>query len=704
MHATPFLRLLLPFVFGLSLGNVFDLPVPGLGFGLVLGAALLAVLAKHRFPYARRWVFGAYSAVYFLVAGYWHIVSYNELRRNDHFSNLNLPVQCVVGTVCEAPTYGSRVRVPLRVEAAGDSARGLVPCSGRLMLFLKADTLANGIRYGDGLKVWARIGPTEGPKNPHAFDYRRYLHFQNIHFQAFPKSDSVQLLGRDRGHWIWRVAYAQRDRLLALLRRHFPDPDEHAVAAALLVGYKDDLSEGLRKAYMDTGSMHALAVSGSHVAMLHLFLWWLLGRVPVATRAGRMARAGLALSVIWAFTFLTGATASVLRAAVMFTIFLLGQASWRESNVWNTLAASAWLLLAYNPYFLFDAGFQLSYAAVAGMVFFYPRLYRLAPVWPKMIDEPFKALLVGCAAQLGTLPLGLYYFHQFPIYFWLAGWVVLAFGALFMGGGALLVALDWLWPNGAEGLAWVLQYLLRGLNWLIVAIQQLPGSTLDGIWITPWAAVVLYGAIALAGAALALRKYWPGHLALGLLLLLGIAKLYAYEAQAQQRSVVFYHVRKHTFIDFFDGTRLHTLSDSIPEKQIASVAQTNRWAMGADPWQQDLFWLDTFQTVAHAKSGAWELMPPFVQFHGKIMAVVTPEVLARPQAWASLRADVLLLSGNPRTTVEACRQRFPCDWVVFDASNSPRNVARWESECAAHGWPYRNIAAEGAWIWEIGDK
>ena len=722
-HATPFLRLLLPFASGIAFGGAIDRPIPGFGYGVALGGLLALLLAWQSIAYRYRWFFGAYIALYLFAVGYFHAIQHCELRRADHFAHRRDSCRILLGAVSESPGKGARLKVVLRVEAAGPSFDRMAPARGSLLLFLKPDSLSNQIRYGDHLRVAAVVRPVDPPKNPYMFDYGRYLHFQNIHFQAFPKPDSLQIAATGGGAWWWKLAYICRDRLLDLLHRHFPAPDEYAVASALLLGYKEDLSDELRAAYIATGSMHALAVSGSHVSMLYAGLWFFLGRLPLRGRAGRFLPALLALLGIWAFTFLTGATASVLRASVMFTIYLLGKAAWRENNAWNALAASAFLLLVVNPYYLFDAGFQLSYTAVAGMVFFYPRFYKRAPVWPsRAANWLLQAFIVGCAAQLGTLPLSLYYFHQFPVYFWIAGWVVLFIGGAFMVGGTALLLLDTFWPTGAEGLAWALHQLLWALNRLIVFIQHLPGSVIEGIWVTGWAAALLYVAILFAGAALAYPKRYWRLLTLGLLAVLGGCRLAQTLAQTRQRKIIVYHTPKHTLVDCFNGIECLTAADSIPAKRENAAAQANRWASGVfassrilrldslppalktqapKPKTQPLH-LDSLATAGDGEDRG--IGPPILRFYGYTLALPGPHTWSDPtEGTPPVPVDLLLLRGNPRVDLAECRRRFPCPLIVFDASNTRWSIAQWRKTCEAEGWRCWDVTEKGALVLDLND-
>lgn len=690
---TPYLRFIVPFVLGLALGGQIDEPVPFLGYVLLSGAIIAIAMAVLKISYRYRWVFGAYIYVLLFGAGYYHCVAYNELRDPDHFSEVkDAGSQYIIGTVYEAPSHGAKLKVPLRVEAIGSSPDSMQAVTGNLLLFLDISERTNGIRYGDRLGVRTAINLCEPPKNPYAFDYRRYLHFQNLHYQSFVKEDSVALLSRNHGNWLWRAAYNSRNRLLALLQAHFPTPDEYAVASALLVGYKDDLSDELRAAYAQTGSMHALAVSGTHVGMVYLGLMFVLARFRFKGRWKHL-ETGLILLAIWGFTFLTGATASVLRASIMFSTYMLGKAFRRDAPAWNVLPASAFGLLLYNPYFLYDVGFQLSYAAVAGMVFFYARFYKMFPPMPRWADEAVKVLLIGMAAQLGTLPLTLYYFNQFPVYFWLSGWIVVLGGALFLWGGAVLVLLDAVSPFLAHWLGTALYYMLWGMNQIIFFIQLLPGSVVANIWIASWVVVILYVCIAMLGSMIVYRKARYFLVFIALMTLLGVYRISTLFVKNQQQKIVVYHLNKQSLIDFWDGEKVYCLSDSLVERKETFAAQANRITHDATRKTSLHFTVDSVFQQDNLRIDL-----PFIQFFDKkLLLVDRPDILLHKHAIPP-KVDILLLYKNPKISIAECRQHCSFQLVVFDASNSARQTERWRKECEEAGWPYHDVRAQGAWV------
>jgi len=697
-HAVPYLRFIFPFVLGLAIGGWLDAPLPYLDWGLMVGAIVGALIAVRKIAYRYRWVFGLYVHGLLFVFGYYHIVQHNELRQADHFSVQETTGRYYIGMVSTAPSTGAKVKLQVQVEALGSSPDSFQAASGNVILFLDSTPFADSIRYGDRIGFQATLRPTEGPKNPNAFDYGRYLHFKNIHHQAFVKPDSIVRLSAGHGSWLWAKAYESRTRLLTLLQHYFPSLDEYAVASALLVGYTDDLSDDMRTAYAETGSMHALAVSGTHIGMLYVGLMFLIGRLKLRGRGGKLSEMALIMAGIWAFTFLTGATASVLRASVMFSIYMVGKTFWRRASAWNVLPASAFFLMLFNPYMLFDVGFQLSYAAVAGMVFFYPRFYKMFPRLPRWIDEPLQVLVVGMAAQLGTLPLTLFYFNQFPVYFWLAGWVVVFVGAVFLWGGASLVILDALSKTLAEWLGIALYQMLFWMNKIIFFIQGIPGGVLRNVWVAAWAVAVMYACLVCLGAAMMTRRGKWITCFVALMALLGGYRTYSVTAKQQQETVVLYHVNKARLIDFFDGDHTFSLSDTLTAKQESFAAQANRTACGMRDHTQILI-SDSTAFVGNNLLVDW----PFIQFFQQKMAVLDHPRWLRGNIDPPIKLDVLVLSKSTKTTIAQCRERFSFRVVVFDASNSYRQCERWSKECTENGWAYHDVRTMGAWVWKSND-
>lgn len=697
---TPYLRFIVPFILGLAVGGWIDQPVRNLGPFLFTGTLLAIWLAVRKIPYRYRWVFGAYLHLLLFFAGYFHCVAYNERRRADHFAlKNNSGAQYIFGTVYKSPSHGAKLKIPIQVEAIGTSPDSMETAGGNLLLFLDISPKTDSIRYGDRLGFYTTPRACEPPKNPNAFDYRRYLHFQNIHYQAFVKTDSLAVLSRNHGTGLWRAAYGSRDRLLGLLRKYFPTEDEYAVASALLVGYTDDLSEDLRAAYAQTGSMHALAVSGTHVGMLYVGLMFMLARFRFKGR-WKLLETVLILLVIWAFTFLTGATASVLRASVMFSTYMLGKAFHRDAPAWNVLPASAFGLLLYNPYFLFDVGFQLSYAAVAGMVFFYARFYKMFPPMPRWADECLKVLLVGMAAQLGTLPLTLYYFNQFPVYFWLSGWIVVLGGAIFLWGGAMLVLLDMFSQTLAGWLGTGLYYMLWGMNQAIFFIQTLPGSVIAGIWIAGWVVAALYLCIGLLGGLMVYRKARYLIAFVAIMCMLGMYRITTLSAKNEQHEITMYHLNKQSLIDFRDGREVISLSDTLASGKELFTAQANRITGSIRQKSALHIAVDTF-----VSKGNLLIDWPFVQFYDKKMVVVAHAGQLDGAPAIPVKLDILLLRKNPKVTIAECRKYFDFQMVVFDVSNSQRQVQRWRDECESEGWKYYDVRSKGALVLEVrGEK
>ena len=295
---------------------------------------------------------------------------------------------------------------------------------------------------------------------------------------------SVSRLNRSKTYFL-----EQRAKLLDRLSESGVDGSAYAVVAAMALGDKSQLTRELKDAYAISGASHILALSGLHLGIIYTLLSLLLSR-----RRWQVTTQVVIIVSIWLFVFLVGLSASVVRSAVMVTVYALLSLGHRDKLSVNTLAFAAIVMLLFNPLSLFDVGFQLSFMAVLAILLFYPLFENL---WsqPFLLDHRvfrwlWTMLAVSCAAQIGVAPLIAYYFGRFSCYFLLANLVVVPAAALilYLSLSVLLI----------PSLAYLLIYIVDTLNQLLVSIAALPGASIEGLHPTPlqvWMVYVIIGAV-----------------------------------------------------------------------------------------------------------------------------------------------------------------------------------------------------------------
>jgi competence protein ComEC len=227
-------------------------------------------------------------------------------------------------------------------------------------------------RYGEVWLVRGQPAPAKAPLNPGEFDYRRYLAYHQIYHQQFIHPDQYRQVTFLPPSYVRAVSLRAARVLDGVFRRYIPTKREYAMASALVLGLKDDIDQETKQAYANTGTTHIMAVSGLQVGLLFGLITWALQRLFGGAPGFRYWSAGVGLAVIWSYTLVTGCSASVLRAAVMFSFIIVARVSERQSRMYNTLAVAAFVLLCYDPYLLADVGFQLSFLAVLSIVYLQP--------------------------------------------------------------------------------------------------------------------------------------------------------------------------------------------------------------------------------------------------------------------------------------------------------------------------------------------
>ncbi|MFN3875817.1 MAG: ComEC/Rec2 family competence protein, partial [Flavobacteriales bacterium] len=344
------------------------------------------------------------------------------------------------------------------------------PRRGKVLLtLLREGGQAVAPAVGDAVWVDGELAAIGRTPDPGGFDRAARAEACGLAHELLAPAGHWRIAGHER-RWTDAFQHA-RAGIAAWLDASGMAPRELALVKALVLGLRDELDGEQRTAFARSGTIHVLAVSGMHVGLVYAALMYALGRLGKGARA-RWARGMLVLAALWGYAGLTGASPSVVRAAFMFSLFALAGFSRRQPDHLNSLFAAAFFLLLYDPGLLTQAGFQLSFLAVLGIILFYAPLSRIWSPASRLLRQAWGLVAVSASAQLLTAPLAMVLFKAFPIWFLPANLVVVSAVSLAVYGGAALIALSWV-PLLGEALALALQALLRFLQ---QPARRLPGG------------------------------------------------------------------------------------------------------------------------------------------------------------------------------------------------------------------------------------
>ncbi|HFC01340.1 MAG TPA: ComEC family competence protein, partial [Phaeodactylibacter sp.] len=537
----PFVRFLIPFASGITLSTILNNNHP-IWYGIFLLSALFRfVFVFKKIPYRYRLIHGIIANTMLFLMGYLWCIHFNELKKTNHFQQYIAKENITIGVISNTPKTNKYHKVLLSTLFIGIHSDSLKTANGNILVYLKNDSITP-LQYGDVVAFKGRIQQVPPPKNPYAFDYQRYLHFQNIHYQSFVNHSKYwKKTAHHRGHFISQKAIEVKSYLSNILKKHLTTPNELAVANALILGDKDDLDETIKTAYTHTGALHVLAVSGLHVGLVAWFVSLLLNLVSIRNIFWKITETCILITVVWSFAMISGGSPSVLRAATMFTFLIIGLSINRSTNIYNSLGISAVILLFWNPYLLVNVSFQLSYLAILGIIYFQPKIYSAWIIKNRLGRFFWKMSSVTFGAQIGTLPIALYYFHSFPFFAWLSGIIVIPAATIILGSGILLFTLESLVPALAFIPSTVLYYSIWLMNYFIFLIEKIPFSVQVGVWISLGIAFSMYAIIGNIILALSTRKLKWLLPAAGLFLVISINYSFTSFEKTQQEKIIIYH-------------------------------------------------------------------------------------------------------------------------------------------------------------------
>ncbi|WP_115461178.1 ComEC/Rec2 family competence protein [Winogradskyella aurantiaca] len=545
--------------------------------------------------------------------------------------------------------------------------------TGRLLINIEKDSILKQVPVDAIILSTSKIQEIRSPLNPHQFDYAKYLKNHHIYHQVYLNSNSY-IVASESPTTIYGYTDKLRRRINTKLNEVGFNSETIQMINALILGQKQDIDPDIYNSYINVGTVHILAVSGLHVGIILLILTWLF-KPFLYLKYGRLIRVSLILVLLWGFAFVAGLSPSVTRSVTMFSLVSFAMHLKRETNIFNTLITSAFILLLINPNILFEVGFQLSYSAVLSIVLFQPLICSIWKPKYKLSIYLWQIFGVTLAAQLGVAPLSLYYFHQFPGLFFVSNLVVVPLLGLILGLGLLVIILS-LFNVIPAFLVEVFEQIIHQLNSFIAWVAQFESFLLKDI---PFDRTQLALCIMLISSLYWVLKSKQFRWISIFLTLVICFQLYNVHLNQRETSDLFiiFNKSRHSVV----GKQINQsliVHSSLPDSVLRREKFIKNYKVS--------------ERIQELETKVSE----FVYQHQstKVLAIDSAGVYKD----LSFKPDVVLLSHSPKINLERMIKALKPKSIVADGSNYKSYVNRWERTCNKQNTTFHYTAKDGAFI------
>ena len=541
---------------------------------------------------------------------------------------------------------------------------------GKILLNIRHSSQNTNIPIGSHLAVDGLLYHNKAPFNPNQFDYSGYLENQQIYGQIYTSSSELKVITTE--NTIWSKFSNFRTNIIDNLKKSNFNETELAVMIALLLGQQQDIDPETLQEYQLAGAVHILSVSGLHVGFIMLFINFLLKPIPNTSRNTYIKLLIIVLA-LWSYGILAGLAPSVVRSVTMFSFVAVGQHLRRSVNVYHSLLVSVLLILLWKPSFLFDVGFQLSYLALFFILWLQPLIADFWQPKNKITRYIWDILTVSLAAQLGTLPLSIYYFHQFPGLFFVTNVLVLPLLGIIMVVGLVAVII------GCFGT--VPKFVIVPLTMMIAIQNKCIG------WVASWDALVFknigftaamlwtsYLVIIALGLWLQKPIYKKVVLAMVSVLLLQIVCLHNKWQSTNTQEMIVYHQKKSTMITERKNNKVilfgnDSIQNTIAKNQI----------------------LQSYLTANFAKLTQRENLQNLYYFNTKKILLIDSSA-AVP---LNIKPDIVILVNSPKINLERYLSAYTPKQIVADGSNYKSYIRLWKATCHKAKIPFHITNEKG---------
>ena len=542
---------------------------------------------------------------------------------------------------------------------------------GAVLLNIQKDSLQELLVIDDQISVNTEFRTISPPLNPNQFNYKEYLAKQGIYHQLFIESTEFLQLSNTKNSLVG-ISGKFRNKIQKSLLKYNFKRDELAVITALLLGQRQEISKELLTDYASAGAIHILAVSGLHVGIILLILSFLFKPIE-KIKNGTYLKALCIVLLLWMFAFIAGLSASVVRAVTMFTFLAIGQSLQRKKVVEFSLISSMLFLLILKPMFLFDVGFQLSYLAVFGIIWVQPKLVTL--YHPRfLIDKKvWQLITVSIAAQVGILPLSIYYFQQFPGLFVLSNLVIIPFlGAILIGG--ILVIFMSLLNVLPIFLALMYGYVISLMNDFVSWVGAQEQFLFKEISIS--FAMMLCCYLLIFSGTLFLIKKTPRKFMYFLIVVLLIQSLYFFEERKaiEKESLIVFHKSRFSIIGKRKGLKIKI------QQNINTLKPS------------EINIIKSYVTAEYIKYVENINFKNFIQFKEKNILIVDSLGVFQLN---KLAHPIVILQHSPKINLERLIYRLKPSLIIADGSNYKSYASNWKKISIKYKVPFHDTRKKG---------
>ena len=543
--------------------------------------------------------------------------------------------------------------------------------TGKIIVNIQKDSTPNRLIIGNTIKIQTSLQANKSNKNPNQFDYSRYLSDKQIYAQIYCQKKDI-LVSKTVTKDIWYYCAKLHSRIVSNLEKSKFNKAEMNVALALILGQQQEISQDIILDYQYSGATHILSVSGLHVGFIMLFITFILKPIP-NTKKGSFIKLASILISLAGFAIISGLSPSVLRSVVMFSFVAVGNHLRRTGNIYHTLLVSILLILLFEPYFLFDVGFQLSYLALFFILWLQPLLKNIYKPKNKLTIYIWEALTVSFAAQIGTLPLCLYYFHQFPGLFFVTNIIILPVLSFIMIAGIVVMIMA-IFTSPPLFITLIFEKSIYLLNLMIHAVASVDSFVIRDISFNSYHLLTFYLFIIYSILWFKKPNYNKLVLTFCSLILIQIAFIVTKFQTESETELIVYNEKNNTLISERTGKNIVLYTRDTTFNKNKNNRNLNMYLVG------NSIALNKIKEIKN-----------LLYFKDKKLLIIDSTGIYPSKS----APEILILTQSPKINLDRILNDIHPKIIIADGSNSNSIQKTWRNSCLKKNIPFHSTKEKG---------